>query len=78
MNERRPAAFSLVMLACLVALLIEQPALACPVCVGDPMDPLSQGLRAGMLVLLGVVGVVLTGLASLLLFWVHRAAQLKQ
>jgi len=75
-SERRFGRFSLVMLACLAALLVAQPGLGCPVCVGDPMDPLSQGLRAGMLVLLGVVGVVLTGLASLLLFWVHRASKL--
>jgi hypothetical protein len=76
MSQRRLGGFSLVMLACLAALLAAQPALACPVCVGDPMDPLSRGLRAGMLVLLGVVGAVLTGLASLLLFWVHRASKL--
>ncbi len=31
-----------------------------------------------MLVLLGVVGVVLTGLASLLLFWMRRAAHLEE
>ena len=61
--------------ACLAALMSAQPALACPVCVGDPMDPLSQGLRAGMLVLLGVVAVVLTGVASLVLFWMRRAAK---
>lgn len=76
MSQRRPSGFSWVMIACLAALLVAQPGLACPVCVGDPMDPLSRGLRAGMVVLLGVVGVVLTGLASLLLFWVHRASKL--
>ena len=36
----------------------------------------SQGARAGVLVLLGVVGVVLMGLASLLIFWMRRAANL--
>jgi len=76
MSERRVSGLSWLVLACLAALLLAQPGLACPVCVGDPMDPLSQGLRAGMLVLLGVVGVVLTALAALLLFWVHRAAKL--
>jgi hypothetical protein len=39
---------------------------------------MSQGARAGVLVLLGVVGVVLTGLASLLIFWMRRAANLKR
>ncbi len=76
MSERRAGGLFWLVLACLAALLFAQPALACPVCVGDPMDPLSQGLRAGTLVLLGVVGVVLTGVASLLLFWVRRAAKL--
>ncbi len=77
MNERRPGGFSLVVLACLAALLSAHPGLACPVCIGDPRDPLSRGLQAGVLVLLGVVAVVLTGLASLLLFWIRRAANLK-
>ncbi len=62
----------------LVSLLIAQPALACSVCFGaDPGSAMSQGAQAGMLVLLGVVGVVLSGVASLLLFWVRRAAQLE-
>ncbi len=61
-----------------LASLMAQPALACSVCVGgDPGSALNQGLQAGMLVLLGVVGVVLAGLASLLLFWMRRAAHLE-
>ncbi len=56
---------------------LAQPALACSVCLGDPGSSLNQGLQAGMLVLLGVIGVVLTGLAALLLFWMRRAAQLE-
>ena len=61
----------------LVLSLSAQPALACSVCAGDPNSALSQGAQAGMLVLLGVIGVVLTGLASLLLFWMRRAANLQ-
>ncbi len=61
----------------LATFLSAQPALACSVCFGDPGSSMNQGLQAGMLVLLGVVGVVLTGLASLLLFWMRRAAHLK-
>jgi hypothetical protein len=38
---------------------------------------LTHGVQAGVLVLLGVVGVVLTLLASLLLFWMRRAANLE-
>ena len=62
----------------LASLLAAQPALACSVCVGgDPNASMNQGLQAGMLVLLGVAGVVLTGVASLSLFWMRRAAQLR-
>jgi uncharacterized membrane protein len=68
---------SLEILIGLAALLIAQPALACSVCVGgDPGSSMNQGLQAGMLVLLGVVGVVLTALASLMIFWMRRARQL--
>ncbi len=74
---RRLGSLSLVILIGLVALLSAQPALACSVCAGDPNSALSQGAQAGMLVLLGVITVLLTGLASLLLFWVRRAAYLR-
>ncbi len=77
MNPHRLARMSLTILACLGALLSAHPALACSVCYGDPNSAMSQGAQAGMLVLLGVVGVVLTGLASLFVFWMRRAAQLK-
>ena len=60
-----------------VALGSARPARACSVCFGDPNSALSEGAQAGMLVLLGVVGVVLVGLASLILFWMRRAANLR-
>ena len=77
MSQHRPASLSLIILACLGALLSAAPALACSVCYGDPNSAMSQGAKAGVLVLLGVIGVVLTGLASLLIFWMRRAANLK-
>ncbi len=77
MSQNRLASMSLAILVCLGVLLSAQPALACSVCYGDPNSAMSQGARAGVLVLLGVVGTVLTGLASLLVFWMRRAAQLK-
>ncbi len=67
----------LAILTGVIALLLVQPALACSVCAGDPNSALSQGAQAGMLVLLGVIGVVLTGLTSLLVFWMRRAANLR-
>ena len=77
MSYRRLKSFALAILTSVVALLGAQPALACSVCAGDPNSALSQGAQAGMLVLLGVIGVVLTGLASLLIFWMRRAANLR-
>ncbi len=77
MRQNRLASMSLAILACLGVLLSSQPALACSVCYGDPNSAMTQGAQAGVLVLLGVVGVVLTGLGSLLLFWMRRAAQLQ-
>ena len=60
-----------------VALLSARSALACSVCFGDANSALSRGAQAGMLVLLGVVGAVLVGVASLILFWMRRAANLR-
>ena len=61
----------------LAVLLLGQPALACSVCFGDPNSQMTQGVQAGVLVLLGVIGTVLLGLASLLIFWARRAARMK-
>ena len=78
MIRRHRVNMALAMLIGLASLLTAQPALACSVCFGgDPGSSMNQGVQAGMLVLLGVVGVVLTGLASLLLFWMRRAALLE-
>ncbi len=77
MSQNRLASMSLAILACLGVLLSSQPALACSVCYGDPNSAMTQGAQAGVLVLLGVVGVVLTGIASLLIFWMRRAAHLE-
>jgi hypothetical protein len=77
MSGNRLHTASLALFTCLAALLSAEPALACSVCVGDPSSPLTHGVQAGMLALLGVTALVLTGLASLLLFWVRRAAQLR-
>jgi len=64
-------------LICLAWISSTQTAMACSVCYGDPNSPMTKGVEAGVLVLLGVVGGVLMLLASLLLFWVRRAANLE-
>jgi len=40
---------------------LPQAGWACAVCLGDPASPLTRGLNAGILVLLGFVGLVFTG-----------------
>ncbi len=77
MIQNRLASMPLAILACLGVLLSAQPALACSVCYGDPNSAMTLGAQAGVLVLLGVVGTVLTGFASLLIFWMRRAADLR-
>jgi hypothetical protein len=77
MRHARVGGAWLALLAGLAALLPAQPALACSVCFGDPSSAMGQGVQAGVFVLLGVVGVVLTGVASLLIFWWRRAAHLE-
>jgi len=61
-----------------IAFLGSEPASACSVCYGEPGSPMVQGVQAGVLVLLGVVGTVLTGLGSLLIFWMRRASRLSE
>jgi len=70
--------WSLIIVASLGVLLNAAPATACSVCYGDPDSSMTLGAQAGVLVLLGVVGTVLTGLVALLVFWMRRAAQLQQ
>jgi hypothetical protein len=51
--------------------------LACAVCFGDPNSPLTQGAKAGILVLLGFIGTVLGGIVAVTLFWIRRAKMLE-
>lgn len=76
MSGRRRLNAALAALIGVVALLSAQPALACAVCYGEPGSPMALGVQAGVLVLLGVVSVVLVGVASLLIFWMRRASRL--
>ncbi len=78
MSHRRRNPLWPAILIGLAAFLTAQPVLACSVCYGDPNSAMAQGAQAGVLVLLGVVGVVLTGLASLLIVWMRRAANLER
>ena len=48
-------------------------AMACPVCFGDKNSAEVEGARWAILFLLGVTGTVLSGVASLLLYFRKRA-----
>jgi uncharacterized membrane protein len=58
-----------------VALL--QNSWACSVCFGDPNSPMTHGAKAGVAVLLGIVGVVLGGILAVAFFWMRRAKLLR-
>ena len=67
-RRRIPA---LVLLAVLLCPLAAQ---ACSVCFGDPDSDLSKGLNAGVLALLIVVSMVLSGFAAFFVFVARRAS----
>jgi hypothetical protein len=68
---------SQVSLACLLTLLSSRSALACAVCFGSPDSSLTQGARAGILILLGVVATVLSGIVAVAAVWARRARMLE-
>ena len=52
------------------------PFMACSVCFGDPKSLQSRGTLLGVLFLLGVVTLVLGGIASTAILWARRAKKL--
>ncbi|HEX5037094.1 MAG TPA: hypothetical protein VFX30_08030 [bacterium] len=60
----------------LPALLHPWSAHACAVCFGDPNSGMSKGIKAGVILLVAVVGVVLGGIASVVISWSRRAKTL--
>lgn len=51
--------------------------LACSVCFSDPNSPMTKGAFWGVLFLLGVVGFVLSSVASVIVIWASRAKKLQ-
>ena len=60
----------------LIGVSLPQIAGACPSCFGESDSPLAEGMNAGIFVLLGVVGFVLTGLAAFGIFLARRSGYL--
>ena len=58
----------ILLLLCLGAVVAGSPALACATCYGASDSPMAQGMNWGILVLLGFIGMVLTGVVA---FFVH-------
>ena len=76
MTMRLAARFSTILGTVATLALCAAPALACSVCYGDPDSPEVKAMQAGILVLLGCIGTVLTGFAGLFLYWFSRSRRL--
>jgi len=61
-----------------VVLATSEPAEACSVCFGDPNSLMAKGAVMGVVVLLGVVGCVLGGMAGTGIYWIRRGRRLAQ
>jgi len=48
-------------------------ALACPVCFGNSDAPMAHATNTGIIFMLAIVGVVLTGFASFFIYLIRRA-----
>jgi hypothetical protein len=59
-------------LAAVVLLGLANPALACPVCYGNPNSPQMKGAQAGILALLLVTISVLSGIAGFFFIYLRR------
>jgi hypothetical protein len=73
----KPRRLRTVLPLCGLALLHARTASACATCFGNPDSSLTQGARAGILILLGLVATVLTGIACVAAFWARRARALE-
>ena len=63
----RTALFTIAMLAA------PRIALACPVCFGNSDAPMAKATNAGIIFMLGVVGVMLAAFASFFIYLIRRA-----
>ncbi len=70
----------LVLAGCIIAALhvLQDIALACPTCYGDPSSSEVQGMKWAILSLLGITGTVLVGLSALFLYLRKRAIELNR
>ena len=74
--RHRMASFSVVVAATIVS-AAPTDAWACSTCFGDPDSLMAKGTRAGVFVLVGFIGFVLSGVAGVGVFWFHRSRHLR-
>lgn len=63
----------------LVSVLLHlQVVLACSVCYGDPDSDMAKGAVAGVFVLFGIIGSVLSWIGGMAVYFTRRARKLAQ
>ncbi len=72
---RTSLSFRFAVIALFVCSTVER-ASACAVCFGDPDSRMAKGVVAGVLVLVGVIGMVLVGMTAIGVWWVLRSRRL--
>lgn len=65
-------------LVAFATILIAPAAVACPVCFGAPNTPSAHGMNNAIMFLLGIVGFVQIGFASLFYTFWRRARELRR
>jgi len=71
-----PKMFRAVLLAAVLALASHAGnALACAACYGESDSPMAHGMNAGIMVLLGVIGVVLSGITGFFVYIVKKTGK---
>ena len=74
---RRPALPAAGAAVGLLSLLVAPPAAACAVCMGAAESASMQGLQAGILLLLGMVGLVFAGVGAFVFVARRRLRRLR-
>ena len=63
--------FSFIMIT--ILLLIPSTLDACAVCYGAPDDPMTNGMNMAILFLISVIGFVLMGIVTVIIYFARRA-----
>jgi len=74
-RKTRVAVYATAMLA---LALMGPDAVACATCFGNPDSNMAKGVVWGVVVLAGIVGFVLAGMAGVGVFWMQRSRRLTQ